>query len=338
MKPTAIRLKDVAEKAGVSRSTVSRVFADNGASLSRKTRKRVMRVANEMGYRPSFIARGLATNKTRLIGLVVSDFQNPVYMDIFNSFTNEIQRRGFCPLLVNLSGETDPQKAAQLLHRYNVDGVIFAAPTMPFSFVDAFHKRSIPVIHTFGKFDPEKHVSTVGIDNFECGEMAAGVIHKRGYRKIAVIGGPRSATTTRDRVTGFQSQAQKLGMIVSALTYADDNTYEAGQRAMRDICGPGSCEFSAVFCSDDLICIGAMDVAKKMGCAIADELGFLGVNDMKMASWDSYKITSLRLPIEGVVFSSVELIEQILNESVTSVETRLFRCELVERGSLPAHC
>jgi len=102
-------LKDVAVKAGVSTSAVSRTFTP-GASVSEKMRQRVEKAAKELGYSPNFLARSLTTRRTKLIGLVSNNFHNPIFLEIFDLFTRGLQDRGYRPLLVNLTDETDPHR------------------------------------------------------------------------------------------------------------------------------------------------------------------------------------------------------------------------------------
>ena len=128
----AATLKDVAERAGVSRAAVSRTFTD-GASVSAKMRARVEAAAAELGYSPNMLARSLTTRRTQLVGLVSNNFRNPVFLQIFDLFTRALQDRGLRPLLVNLSDETDPARSVQLLRQYSVDGVIVASSTLPSS-------------------------------------------------------------------------------------------------------------------------------------------------------------------------------------------------------------
>ena len=109
----AATLKDVAERAGVSRSAVSRTFTD-GASVSEKMRRKVEKAAEELGYQPNFLARSLTTRRTKLIGLVSDNFTNPFFLHVFDLFTSELQKRGLRPLLVNISGNHDPEPPANL--------------------------------------------------------------------------------------------------------------------------------------------------------------------------------------------------------------------------------
>jgi len=269
----AITLKEVAERAGVSKSAVSRSFTE-GASVSAKMRRKVLAAAKDLGYRPSFIASSLTTKRTKLIGLVANNFQNPALMVVFDLFTSGLQERGFRPLLVNMSNESDPQKSVGMLIRYSVDGVIVASSTLPPSFAGSFHAAGIPVIHVFGKHDSPEPVHVVGIDNYRAGGMAAETLFERGYQSVAVLGGPQSATSTKDRVAGFAARADRLGLLVAATRYAQDYTYQAGRDAMDPLLERGDIE--AVFCGDDLICMGAMDASRARGVSIPDELGFLG--------------------------------------------------------------
>ncbi|MEM9631178.1 MAG: LacI family DNA-binding transcriptional regulator [Pseudomonadota bacterium] len=327
----AVTLKEVAELAGVSRSAVSRTFTD-GASVSARTREKVEKAAKALGYRPSLIARSLATSRTKLIGLVANNFQNPAFLDVFDLFTSELQKRGFRPLLVNLSGDTSPKKFVELLKQYSVDGVIVATSTLPTSFANAFQTAGIPVIHTFGKYQANANVHVVGIDNEFCGSMAARTFAERGYRKVALLGGPESATSTQDRASGFVGTSKQLGLEVAKTCFAENYTYQAGRVAMGEVMEDQSVE--AVFCGDDLICMGAMDAARAVGKAIPEDIGFLGFNDIAMAGWDAYALTTIRQPIRDIIMSSVELVVGMVENPKRSPEIRLFPCSVVERGSL----
>ncbi|MEM6763066.1 MAG: LacI family DNA-binding transcriptional regulator, partial [Pseudomonadota bacterium] len=165
-------LKDVAARAGVSRSAVSRAFTE-GASVSAVTRRKVLKAADELGYRPSVLAGSLTTRRTKLVGLVADNFRNPIFLGVFDLFSRLLQERGLRPLLVNLSGERDPVASVQLLLQYSVDGVIVASSTLPPSFSAAFRAARLPVVHTFGRASERPDIHLVGVDNVHCGALAA---------------------------------------------------------------------------------------------------------------------------------------------------------------------
>ncbi|MGR3544291.1 MAG: LacI family DNA-binding transcriptional regulator, partial [Paracoccus sp. (in: a-proteobacteria)] len=167
-----VTLKDVAERAGVSRSAVSRTFTD-GASVSTTMRRKVEKAARELGYSPNALASSLTTGRTKLIGLVSNNFLNPIFLQVFDLFTRGLQDRGLRPLLVNLSNETDPENSVRMLRQYSVDGVVVASSTLPSDFAMAFRDAGVPVVHAFGRYSSSPKVHVVGIDNREAGRLAA---------------------------------------------------------------------------------------------------------------------------------------------------------------------
>lgn len=296
------------------------------------TRSKVEKAASELGYRPSMIARSLATRRTRLIGLVANNFQNPAFLQIFDYFTEALQARGFRPLLVNLTNETSPEKSMQLLRQYSVDGVIVATSTLPPNFAFTFRKAGIPVVHSFGRHQSANPVHVVGIDNIRCGELAAETMHERGYTRVGIIGGPESATSTTDRVSGFSRRAGELGLQIVGNCYAANYSYTAGADAMQLLQAGARPE--AVFCGDDLICMGAMDFARDSGLSIPGDIGFIGVNDINMAGWKAYNLTTIRQPFRDIIQSSIELIIDLIENPDRVVESRVFACQVTERNSL----
>ena len=134
----AVTLREVALRAGVSRSAVSRAYTP-GASVSAKTRAAIAKAASDLGYSPSALASGLSTGRTKLIGLVSNNFHNPAFLEVFDQFTRGLQDRGLRPLLVNLSGGMDMAAAVQMLRRYSVDGVILASSTLSGWVICAVH-------------------------------------------------------------------------------------------------------------------------------------------------------------------------------------------------------
>ena len=206
----AITLKDVAQRAGVSRAAVSRTFTP-GASVSARTRAKVEKAATELNYSPNILARSLMTRKTQLVGLVSNNFHNPVFLEIFDLFTRGLQEKGLRPLLVNLSEETNPKRSVGMLQQYSVDGVIVASSHVADGFAAAFQAAGMPVVHAFGRATHTPVVPVVGIDNIDAGRIAARTLIARGYRRIGFLGGPQNASTTQDRGQGFLEVAEAAG-------------------------------------------------------------------------------------------------------------------------------
>ena len=134
-----VTLKEVAELAGVSRSAVSRTFTE-GASVSLKTRRKVERAAEKLGYQPNALASSLTTGRTKLIGLIANNFHNPIFLEVFDLFTRMLQERGLRPLLVNLTDETEPSNSLKLAARLPRS----VSPIGPLKRSDPFASPSLP--------------------------------------------------------------------------------------------------------------------------------------------------------------------------------------------------
>jgi DNA-binding LacI/PurR family transcriptional regulator len=326
-----VTLKDVAKRAGVSRSAVSRTFTD-GASVSDKMRRRVERTAAQMGYTPNALASSLTTGRTRLIGLVSNNFRNPIFLEVFDLFTRGLQDRGLRPLLVNLTDETDPAHSVKMLQQYSVDGVVVASSTLTPAFSQAFRDARLPVVHSFGRHSSTPQVHVVGIDNVECGRMAARELVARGYKRVGFLGGPESATSTQDRIEGFLSELSLSADMTVSHSFADSYSFDAGRQEMLRLLRSTPAE--AYFCGDDVLSIGALSAVQEAGLQVPDDIGLLGLNDMEMAGWANISLTTIRQPIKQIVSSSIELIVAMLEDPDRYPEARLFPSSLVERNTL----
>ncbi|WP_071795343.1 LacI family DNA-binding transcriptional regulator [Natronohydrobacter thiooxidans] len=327
----AVTLKDVAERAGVSRSAVSRTFTE-GASVSAKTRAKVEAAAHALGYSPNALASSLTTGRTKLIGLVSNNFHNPLFLEVFDLFTRGLQDRGLRPLLVNLSHETDPANSVRMLRQYSVDGVIVASSTLPPSFAEAFRDAGVPVVHSFGRYTTSPHVHVVGIDNIACGRMAAEALIARGHRRVAFMGGPEAATSTQDRARGFLDAIAAHPGITASVSYASAYSFEAGRAEMARLLQSDPAE--AYFGGDDVLSIGALSAMADKGLRVPQDIGIIGLNDMAMARWENINLTTIRQPIPEIIAASIDLVIGTIERPDRHPETRLFPCRVIERGTL----
>jgi len=326
-----VTLKDVAMRAGVSRSAVSRAFT-KGASVSESMRCKVQKAAEELGYAPNALASSLTTGRTRLIGLVSNNFHNPIFLEVFDLFTRGLQERGLRPLLVNLTENTDPADSVKMLRQYSVDGVVVASSTLTPAFSQAFRNARIPVVHSFGQHSSSPQVHVVGIDNEECGRIAARELMARGYKNVGFLGGPEAATSTQDRIEGFKSELALHSDMVVSHSFADNYSFDAGRKEMLQQLRKIPAE--AYFCGDDVLSIGALSAIRDAGLRVPDDVGILGLNDMEMAGWENIALTTIRQPIRQIISSSIKLIVAMLDDPDRYPEARLFPSTVVERSTL----
>ncbi|MBI1172850.1 LacI family DNA-binding transcriptional regulator [bacterium] len=329
----AITLKDVAERAGVSRAAVSRSYTD-GASVSLKTRAKVERAARELGYTPNMLARSLTTRKTQLVGLVSNNFHNPVFLQIFDLFTRGLQEQGLRPLLVNLSGETDPARSVGLLRQYSVDGVVVASSHLPDGFARAFRDAGIPVVHAFGRATQVPDVNVVTIDNLGAGRMAAETLIARGYRQIGYIGGPERASTAQDRLAGFLEAVRNRPEVTATASFAGAYSFEAGFAEMSRLLAGRPAE--AYFLGDDVLSIGALAAVRTAGLRVPQDLGIIGLNDMEMAGWVNIDLTTIHQPFAAIVKSSIDMMVASFADPGRAPEALIHPCHIVERATLRA--
>lgn len=327
----AVTLKDVAERAGVSRSAVSRTFTD-GASVSARTRAKVEQAADELGYAPNALASSLTTGRTKLIGLIANNFHNPLILEVFDLFTRGLQDRGLRPLLVNLSGATDPAASVRMLRQYSVDGVIVASSTLPPSFAAAFRQAGLPVVHAFGRPSPAPDVPVVGIDNIACGRMAAEALIARGYTSVAFLGGPQAATSTQDRAAGFLKALAAHPQITTSTSFATDYSFDAGRAEMQRLLTQPPAQ--AYFCGDDLLAVGAMSAIEEAGLQVPGDIGLIGLNDMEMSRWQNIGLTTIRQPVSDIIDAAIELVVATIEHPERPPEVRLFPCAVIDRRSL----
>ncbi|RME17335.1 MAG: LacI family DNA-binding transcriptional regulator [Alphaproteobacteria bacterium] len=328
----AVTLKEVAERAGVSRSAVSRTFTP-GASVSAKTRAKVEAAAAALGYSPNALASSLTTGRTKMIGLVSNNFRNPFFLQVFDLFTRGLQDRGLRPLLVNLTDETDPANSVRMLRQYSVDGVIVASSTLPPGFTRAFRDAGVPAVHSFGRYSDAPRVDIVGIDNIECGRIAARTLLARGYRRLGFLGGPESATSTQDRLKGFREELERHPEVTFSYSFAASYTFDAGRAEMARLLAAGE-RAEAYFGGDDVLSIGALSAMADAGLRVPEDIGIIGLNDMEMAGWESIGLTTIHQPVPEIINASIDVVMAILENPEKPPRAQAFPCQLVERRTL----
>jgi DNA-binding LacI/PurR family transcriptional regulator len=328
-----VTAKEVAELAGVSVSAVSRTFTA-GASVSPHTREKVLAATQSLGYQPNALARSLMTGRTELIALISNNFDNPLFMEIFDLFTRRLQRHGRRPLLANLSGGARTDVALEMLLKYSVDGVIVASSTLPARFTEQCAEAGMPVVQAFGRPGRLGSGNVVGCDNLQGGRLAGEMLRQRGYRNVAFLGGPQGATSTEDRLRGLRDSLAVGDLAPCAVVYGHSYCHEAGFTLMKQLLRNGGID--AVFCGDDVLAMGAIDACRDAGVAVPRDIGVIGFNNMAMAAWPAYNLTTIHQPVADIIVTAVELLLGIIDQVPHTTDARLFECSAVERGTLKA--
>jgi DNA-binding LacI/PurR family transcriptional regulator len=295
---------EVARRAGVSRSAVSRVFTP-GASASPDTAAKVRRAAQELGYRPNVLARAMVSGKSRIIGLLVAYLDNQFYPMAMERLSFALQERGYHILVFMVSNSTDGvEKVVDELMDYQVDGIILASVSMSSALARRCAAAGIAVV-LFNRGQDGSELSTVTSDNLAGGRKVAEFLLAGGHRRIAHIAGWQGASTGRDRALGFRQRLQEAGQAPLAEI---DGMYkrETAAEAARDLMARDDPP-DAIFVGNDHMAFAVMDVLRgELGLNVPHDVSIVGYDDVPLADWGAYRLTSLRQPVARMVEATVE--------------------------------
>lgn len=301
-----VTAKDVAKLAGVSQSSVSRVYFE-GASVSAKTREKVLLAAKELGYRPNEFARSLITNQTKIIGLVMKGVQNPFYPQVLKQFTTSFKKEGYSVLFVHTNNEEIQKEDIEILLKYSVAGVVITDATLSLTVTEDFMNYRIPLVLFNRKIDNNKFYS-VCCNNFEASKQIAEYLIKKGCSHMVYISGNENTSTSKEREIGFSAVLEKNK--INYQKYVSDYTYEGGYNTTKQIIANTHIPH-AFFVANDIMALGVIDALKEHGIAIPDETKVIGFDNIEMASWPTYNLTTWEQPITEMV---EETVKYLLNE------------------------
>ncbi|EHA14716.1 LacI family DNA-binding transcriptional regulator [Halomonas sp. HAL1] len=303
-----VTASDVAKQAGVSKWTVSRAFSQ-GASISPKAREKVLKAATELGYRPNLLARSLTKRKTRLIGLVVDEMDNPNLLRLINETSLKLQKRGYLSMLINISELGEQEKQISLADQFQIDGLIFLGTALTEELVDLAQKiQHIPLIVLYRNSNTP-HIQVVSTDGYSAGIQIATFLARQGYQRIGYMSGPVSESTQLNRLEGFRDGLAKHDLEVDLILEAGHYGREAGFNTLNQYLATlgGSLRIEALFCENDILAIGAIDALHNRGNS--NRIGIVGFDDIDEASSPHYALTTYRQPLEQLVDEAIRRLE-----------------------------
>ncbi len=321
---------DVARLAGVSQAAVSRAFTP-GASVSEETRQRVLDAASRLNYRPNAIARSLIRKSTRIIGVVVMRLSKPFYARIIREFTRGLQAYGYWTLLFDIADDDEVNKTLPMALQYQVDGVVITSATLSSRLADEFTRNGTPVV-LFNRYAATGDTHVVRCDNYAGGRMVADAFLDAGHQKIAYIAGEEGSSTNQDRERGLIDRLNERGEKLWKRA-TGDYSYEAGYSAAQLLLR-GSERPDAFFCADDMTAIGAMDAARyELGLRIPEDLSLIGFDDIPMASWSAYSLTTIRQPFKEMVEATIHQLLTAIADPKAETVNKVIAPTIVIRNS-----
>ena len=322
---------EVAKLAGVSQSAVSRVFTP-GASSSKKTNELVRNAAKELGYRPNILARSLITGRSRIIGLVVAYLDNYFYPEALELLSSALQKKGY-HVLVFMAAKTagNIDDIVDEILDYQVDGIIAASVAMSSELATRCGAAGVPIV-LFNRTQDDKRLSAVTSDNILGGRKVAEFLIATGHSKIGYISGWEGASTQRDREKGFKDELIRNQLSIFSREVGNFNSDEARQAARRMFTGEEIPD--AVFVANDDMAFAVMDVIRfELDLKIPEDVSVIGYDDVPIASWPAYNLTTVRQPANRMVAEAVSILMDSIENKTNEPRRIEIDGPLIIRGS-----
>ncbi len=324
-----VSIKDIARAAGVSHSTVSRALS-NHPLVSDKTRGRIQSIAQELGYTPNAIARGLVTHQTRTVGIIVTTIDDPFAGEVVRGIEEIAADSGYRVFLG--TSHADPVRELNLvkgLREWRVDGVIVASSRVGARYMPLLKEIEVPIV-LINSHSESALTHSVAVDNVQGAQLATNHLISQGHRRIAYLGGPADHLTNRDRLAGYRLALAKADIPFDPqLVQHGNGRAESGEHVVPLL--SREAPPTAVFCYNDWTAIGALYALKRRGLRVPDDLSVIGFDNIEFALYVDPPLTTIHQPKVEMGRRAMTMLIQLLNGQ--DVENYMAPGELVLRES-----
>lgn len=322
--------RDVAKHAGVSQATVSRAMC-GGSAVSANTRGKVLSSMKALGYVPNAAAQTMKTGTTNTIGVVVADLTNPFYPEVLDALTRAFDLAGLRVIVWNSDGERN-DAALQAIREGSIDGLVFTTVVESSPELKAALAQRYPIVLINRTVDG-LICDQVTSENAGGGALVANYFVTHGRSRIGYIGGPQRASTSRERERGFREGLCEAGQELRDRYVArGEYSHQSGFNAMRKLLELDEPP-DAIFCSNDLIAFGAIDCARRKGVQIPQNVWIVGYDDVQMASWDSYSLSTVRQGSKAMAREGARLLLERLTDPTRPARNVHFPSSLIVRST-----
>ncbi len=292
-----VSIKDIARAAGVSHPTVSRALSDSPL-ISEETKVRIQRLAQEMGYSPNALARGLVTRQTYSVGVVVTTIADPFVAEIVQGIEATAHDHGYTVVLCN--SESVPEReiaSVEMLRSKRVDGVIVTASRVGALYLEYLEQIGGPIVLINNHNEESgRYTFSVSVDNRHGGRLATGHLVQLGHRRIAYVTGPANHSSDVDRLAGYRQALVGGGIEPDpTLVVPGNGRPDGGEEALQAILALDP-RPTAVFCYNDMTAIGLIHAAQQAGLSIPQDMAVVGFDDILFASYLYPPLTTVAQP------------------------------------------
>lgn len=330
-----VTISDIARMAGVSKATVSRVINNKSKGVGEETKSRILKIIDEVGYLPNTLARSIVVSKTRTLGLIIPDIDNPFFPQMVRGVVRYARNCGYTVFLCNSDNNQELEDASIMsLIEKRVDGValISSARTAGRGFAN-LQKYSVPVVQLDRVVGGRSAGASVVIDNR--GGMYAATAHflDAGHTKIAFLGGTKGVYTTIERYKGFRDAIEDHGLSLDDV-YVDYGHYDiaSGITMTKELLEQKP-DVTAIIAGCDLIGIGAIKACRQHGVSIPEQVEIIGFDGIAMAEVVEPTLSTVVQPVQEVAEEAAKLLIGIIDGEVSSNRRLVIEPELVLRGS-----
>jgi len=321
---------DVALEAGVSQPTVSRALRGD-PRVTDATRRRVLQAADRLGYVTSDRGRSLSTRRTSRIGVVVEDLDNPFYLELLDVLHERLERADV-RMIVLTPQRNDPERVERLVDG-SIDGAILTTTHLDSPIPAQLRARRFPFVLLNRTVDDPAYASCA-VDNRAGAIRLAEETLRAGHRTIAAVFGPETTSTGRDREAGIRAVLAGAGVPLPAeRTRRGRFTFESGHRGCAELLAARD-RPTAVLCANDVVAFGAINAARGLGLAVPDDVSITGFDDIAMAAWEVFRLTTVRQDLRRMAETAVDLVLGLVEDPQAEPERIVLPADLVPRATL----
>lgn len=290
--PKSVTSLDVAKRAGVSRSAVSRTFT-SGASVSAETREKVIKAASELGYRVNYLARSLINQRSDLVGLVASNLDNPFRVLQIEHLSRCLLAHNLRPILLPAEGKEDPAKVIEMVLHYNVSGVIITSDTPPEQILQECHNSHVPLV-LINKGPSLAQADRILLDNQTSAQLAFDTLAQHSVQKIGFVGTKSASYSLGIRRDSFLENCQNRDYTQPVCLWGAFQDYQGGIQAAKQFMALAE-KPDGLFIVCDYMALGFIDYLRQVGGpVIPDQLKIIACDDIPQADWLPYQLTTIR--------------------------------------------
>lgn len=332
---TSVTIRDVAQLAEVHPGTVSRALNETTRLLvNPETAERVLRAADQLGYRPNRIARGLKTSRSHTIGVLIPDITNPLFPPILRGIEDRLDAAGYTSLIVNTDNDPERERVyLEVMRGRQVDGFISATARLDRELMAELAGGGTPLVLVNRSLE-DGPVPAVTIDDRRGIGLAVEHVAGLGHERIGHVAGPQNLSTGHRRHTGFVEamRSARLRTPAKRIRFAAYFTEDEGARAAGELLD-GAAELTAIVAANDLLAIGCYDALQSRGLRCPDDISIVGFNDMPLVDRLRPPLTSVRVPQREIGQVAADLLLEQLSGAGDPATEILLEPTLSVRGS-----